>query len=107
MIALVSLGMAFKIFEYLGYGIEAERCASCYKNLSIKEQKKIEPGRGGVICENCGRGSASGFHISNNAIKIMRIFRTNKLSALEKLKVSEREIRELISVRESFLRWIS
>jgi len=102
---LIKQCFLFKFLEQLGYQVELNRCVSCGNKLK-NEKNYFSYERGGIICQNCSNRLKNTMPISNNAIKIIRIFFKNKLSSIIKLKVSSREINELNRISQNFIKWI-
>jgi hypothetical protein len=50
--------------------------------------------------------SRGSFPVSENAIKLIRLFLSNRLEHLPRITVEARELRELRQVSASFLQWI-
>lgn len=105
-IEIISLGFVFQLLALSGYKIEVGRCANCGADLkSISNFFSAE--QGGIICQNCASSLKNVLPISVNAIKLARLFLVSSLRSLAKLKVSEKEIRELKLVSRAFLDWIA
>lgn len=102
---LITQGFIFKFLDLLGYKIELNRCVKCEKKLS-HGRNFFDYSYGGAICEQCAIGSSNVLPISNNSIKIIRIFFQNKIKNLSKLKISPRESRELEHISRTFIKWI-
>lgn len=102
---LITQGFIFKFLDFLGYKIETSRCVKCKGKLS-KNRNYFDYSQGGIICEKCATDANRVLPISNNSIKIIRIFFQNKISNLSKLKISPRESRELDHMSKTFIKWI-
>ena len=103
---IISLGFTFKLFEELGYKIEAGNCMEC--GGKIKEGNNFfDPEQGGIICEKCYPNAKKGFRINPNSIKILRIIFQNSLKSLAKLKAEKKDLDNLKIVKQEFLHWIS
>jgi DNA repair protein RecO (recombination protein O) len=102
---LMTQCFVFKLLDALGYKIEINRCVKCEGALS-KSRNFFDYDQGGVLCEHCATTSDKILPISNNAIKIIRIFFQNKISNLAKLKVNSRESKELSHISQTFIKWI-
>ncbi|KKQ06585.1 MAG: hypothetical protein US15_C0008G0017 [Candidatus Moranbacteria bacterium GW2011_GWF1_36_4] len=61
---------------------------------------------GGVVCHKCGNDVVEKMRVTDNTIKAMRIFSSNNLKSLLKLKIKKEEITELERVSDLFYRWI-
>lgn len=104
-IEIISLGFVFQLLDLLGYKIEVGRCANCGAELK-SAPNFFSAEQGGIICQNCASGLKNVLPISVNAIKLARLFLTNSLKSLAKLKTSEKEIGELKLISKTFLDWI-
>lgn len=102
---LITQGFIFKLLDALGYKLETSRCVKCEARLS-KERNYFDYSRGGVICHQCALQSSSVLPISNNSIKVMRIFFKNNINNLIKLKINKRESLELGHISDTFIKWI-
>ena len=104
-IKITSLGFIFQLLDFLGYKIEVGRCANCGAELK-SAANFFSAGQGGIICQSCASGLKNVLPISVNAIKLARLFLTNNLKSLAKLRAGEKEIGELKLVSKLFLDWI-
>ncbi|MFA6184345.1 MAG: DNA repair protein RecO [Parcubacteria group bacterium] len=102
---LITQGFVFKLLDCLGYKIELNKCVKCEKKLS-RSRNFFEYNLGGAVCGDCAKEGANILPISNNSIKIIRIFFQNKISNLVKLKISARESKELSHISRMFIKWI-
>ncbi len=104
-IEILSQGFIFKLLDLLGYKIEANVCASCAVKLSGKNDYFSAP-HGGIVCNDCAKGSGDVFKTSINTIKLIRIFFSNNPRSFLKIKTGEKEIRELKIISKIFLDWL-
>ncbi len=102
---LLTQGFTFKFLDSLGYKLEINRCVKCEKRLS-KSGNFFDYSYGGTICQQCTIGANNVIPISNNSIKIIRIFFQNKIKNLSKLKISQKESIELRHISRTFIKWI-
>jgi len=102
---LLKTGLMLKILEELGYRFEVEKCVECGKKLS-SGGNRFDLSRGGVICQKCGYNFSSGLLISDDSIKAIRIISTNKIENLLKLKLGEKNKKEMEIIIEAFYNWI-
>ena len=103
--SLLTQGFVFKLLDILGYKLETGRCVKCENGLS-KGKNFFDYSRGGIICQECARKINSILPISENSIKIIRIFFKNKLDNLIKLKINQVEATELRHISNTFIKWI-
>lgn len=102
---LITQGFIFKLMDALGYKIEINKCVKCEGRLS-RERNFFDYSRGGILCSDCARGCGSILPISENSIKIIRIFFQNKIDNLLKLKINKRESLELKYIASTFIKWV-
>ena len=102
---LITQGFIFKLLDCLGYKIELNRCVKCEGKLS-RSRNFFDYNLGGAVCKDCARGANDVLSISNNSIKIIRIFFQNKISNLAKLKINSKESKELNHISQTFIKWI-
>ena len=102
---LLTQGFIFKLFDYLGYKIEANVCVNCGKPF-YREGNYFSAERGGILCRNCAPKFAERIKADSNAVKIIRIFHQNSLKSLVKLKVNPTVINNLKIISREFFRWI-
>jgi DNA repair protein RecO (recombination protein O) len=103
-IEILYLGFVFKLFEQLGYKIKVDVCAGCEIKLS-SVQNFFSPESGGILCSNCS--AENKINILNDSIKIIRIFYSNKIESLLKLKTGKKETDNLNLIANIFYQWIS
>ena len=105
-IDLLALGFIFKMFEEMGYKIEANCCCQCGKHFS-KNKNFFVFENGGIVCHECCEKISNKIAILDDSIKIIRIFYKNKINSLLKLKVEQKEINNLTVISNLFFQWIS
>lgn len=102
---IISLGFIFKLFNELGYKIEANNCVNCGEK--IKEGDNFfSPEQGGIVCRKCSPNFLKKIKINPNSIKIIRIFFQNNLKSIIKLKTEKRDADNLKIISREFLNWI-
>jgi len=92
----------WKLFDALGHRPETIKCAECGGCLKEKSEKYFSAKKGGVICEKCSVGEKDVLKISSNQIKLLRVFLTNPLEKILKVKAGEAELDELSRIRHNF-----
>ncbi len=102
---LVTQGFLFKLLDLAGYRAETNKCVKCHNKFS-KNKNFFNYDLGGVVCKNCLNNSDTMVPISDNAIKIIRIFFQNKLNSLFKLNITRKETNELERMSQNFIKWI-
>lgn len=102
---LLTQGFIFKLFDCLGYKIEANTCVKCGKSFS-QEGNYFNAERGGILCRNCALNFGNSVKANPDAVKIIRIFHQNGIKSLTKLKVNPPAINNLKTISQEFFRWI-
>lgn len=105
-IFLLTEGFLFQLFALLGYEIETGVCVVSGEKLQQGERHFFSPSAGGVLRGEHVRSTESAFPISENAIKIIRLFLTNKLEHLSRVQLESTELRELHQITKRFYQWI-
>jgi DNA repair protein RecO (recombination protein O) len=105
-IAVLSQGFLVQLFERLGYRLETEICAVSGGRLTSGGQHFFSPGSGGVLSEEHHHTDMQAFPISENAIKLIRLFLGNRLESLQRIQVDEDDAREIDRIVQRFFRWI-
>jgi len=103
---LVTEGFLFQLFAHLGYTIETGQCAVSGKKLRSGEQHFFSPGAGGIVTSEYITTVENAFPISENTIKLMRLFLGNRLDTLARVKITGDELREVSLVATRFFQWI-
>lgn len=103
---ILTAGFLFKVLSEMGYRIEVEKCVYCEKKLLL-ENNYFSVARGGILCGNCSGAEPRKMIISNESIKLIRIFLRNKLENLNKVQVSRKESDQLKVILKLTLDWIS
>ncbi|MFC1622998.1 DNA repair protein RecO [Patescibacteria group bacterium] len=102
---LLSQGFLFQLLGLLGYSISTNHCGGC--QCAINGGKNyFNYQLGGVVCEECARKMGNSMYISDNSVKLIRIFMKNKLESLVKIKVSDDDIANLELISGNFIKWI-
>jgi DNA repair protein RecO (recombination protein O) len=104
---IFNFGFIFKALNILGYKIEANVCVVCGKKI-IKGNNNFSAEHGGVVCADCGTSLAGNkIIISDNSIKLIRIFFNNSIKSLRKIKIGEEDKKNLRKIVLNFLGWIN
>ncbi len=95
----------WRLFDFLGARPEVTKCVACAKRLQEGEKNFWSVSRGGVLCGDC-EGSGRSLHpISENAIKLVRLFLANPLGKILKVKAGEAELGRLGRIRKEFMKY--
>jgi len=103
---ILTLGLLFKVLDEMGYRLEVEKCVHCEKKLLL-ENNYFSVSRGGVLCSNCYKYENKKIMVSNESIKLIRIFLQNKLENLIKIRVSKRDADRLKIVLAEAIGWFA
>jgi DNA repair protein RecO (recombination protein O) len=102
---IVTLGFLVKLLEETGYKIEADRCVKC-RDMLNNQKIFFSPERGGIVCEQCGIHIIKKIKITPGAVKMLRIFSTNKIANFNKLRAEKETINNLKAVIDEEIKWI-
>ena len=105
-VALLSEAFLFQLFAHLGYQLELGSCTFSGIKLTPGKRHILSPSAGGVISHEHAQGVRDGLAVSENIIKLLRLFATQSLEKFEKLTVSAHDLGELIRFRKIFFQWI-
>jgi DNA repair protein RecO (recombination protein O) len=97
-------GFFFHLLSMLGYRIEAGRCAGGGEPLVQGQRHSFNPEIGGIVCES-HRGSRS-LPVSENGVKLLRLFLSNSFESVGKICVGEGELAEIERMRKFFFQYI-
>jgi|GEM_PF-312321 DNA repair protein RecO (recombination protein O) len=95
----------WKLFDFLGHRPEVMRCTACGQKLSANSKKIFNIEKGGVVCAKCGKNFRNSVPVSDNQIKLLRVFLGNSLKKIVKVKADEAELQKLAKIRENFGRY--
>jgi DNA repair protein RecO (recombination protein O) len=102
---LLILAFWWKLFERLGQRPEAAKCVNCELILKSEQKNLFSVEKGGVVCPRCASERNGLFDISDNQIKLLRIFLAHPLEKTLKIKVGREEIGGLERIKEAFMRF--
>ncbi len=105
-VLLVTEGFLFQLFAHLGYEIETGACVVSGKKLAQGEKHFFSPSAGGMLHHEHAHLTQGALPISESVIKLIRLFLSNKLEALPKVTVAEKDLREARQVATRFFQWI-
>jgi len=92
----------WKLFDLTGYRPEVMKCVSCGEKLRANSEKYFHVEKGGAICSKCCSNFPVLMPISDNQIKLLRIFWGNELEKTARVKVSVIELKKLGKIRETY-----
>lgn len=103
---ILTIGFIFKFLDQAGYRLEMGKCVHCEKKLR-PENNYFSIIRGGVLCFDCHRVESKRIKINSETIKVIRIFLANKMSNLVKLKIADKDLKNLKLVASESVNWIA
>lgn len=106
-IFLLTEGFLVQLFAHLGYRIETGQCAVSGEKLHSGERHFFSPSAGGVLAGEHVHIAENAFPISENVIKLIRLFLNNRLDSVSRVKIEPKELREMHQVTTRFFQWIS
>jgi DNA repair protein RecO (recombination protein O) len=102
---ILSAGFLFKLLERLGYGLEMRKCLICTEKLE-SGGNFFDASLGGVICEKCSRRGGRVSAISDEAVKMIRIFSQNKIENLGKIRIDKKNLDNLKIILNEAVQWV-
>jgi DNA repair protein RecO (recombination protein O) len=98
---LLSEAFLVRLLDTLGYRIEADACAVSGGRFESGSRCFFSPEAGGIVAEkHAGRYAVA---ISENAVKLIRLFLGNRLPSMLRVRVGEQDVAELSRVRKLFI----
>ncbi|MDI6778342.1 MAG: DNA repair protein RecO [Patescibacteria group bacterium] len=95
----------WKLFDLLGHRPEVMKCVSCRKKLAEKTKKFFSVEKGGIVCAGCVSNFSNLLSLTDNQIKLLRIFLGNPLRKIAKVKVNNEELEKLAKIRKAFRKY--
>ena len=104
---LLRLGFIVKLLHELGYTLEVKSCVKCGNPIS-ENAPAFSAQHGGALCPYCfEKNQEAAILVHVNAIKMIRLFLHNRMSALSKIQASKEDCDRVNLLVEEFLRWNS
>ena len=102
--------MAVRLFEmqlldHLGYRPELRRCLKCNQDVAATPNY-FSASSGGILCLECGRGSASAQPVSINTQKALRLLQVNDAETASRLRLDEAVQSEVEGTLRTYIRYI-
>jgi DNA repair protein RecO (recombination protein O) len=91
----------WKLFDVLGKRPEVVKCIGCGGKLRANSKKYFSV-EGGVICADCNSNFEGLMSVSDNQIKLLRVFWGNSLEKTAKVKIGKNEIEKLAKIRGNY-----
>jgi len=105
-ILLITEGFLVQVLSHLGYGIETNQSVMSGEKIQRGDHHFFSPSEGGILSGKETQNIKDAFPISENGIKLLRLFLHNRLETLSRIKVSPLELREVHLVVTRFFQWI-
>lgn len=102
---IVTLGFIFKLLDFSGYGMNTDNCARCNKKL-LPEDNFFSARSGGFFCPKCATNGERRIGTKSAAIKLIRIFLSNRLENFRKISVSAADLKNAGQISKEMTRWI-
>ncbi len=102
---LAALAFWWKIFDRMGQKPEMAKCIVCGKKPKRERKNYFSIEKGGIICLTCARKGKNVFPISENQIKLLRLFLSNPLEGIIKIRISKKELEGLAALTKIFRRY--
>lgn len=119
---LATLAFWWKIFDQMGQKPEVINCLICKEKLrgqspnfssrqkicrdspkpDFRQKNYFSISKGGIICSSCVSRGKNIFPISENQIKLLRLFLSNSLENVIKIKISDDELKGLTTLTKNF-----
>ena len=98
-------GFWWQLFDLLGQRPQVASCVHCQKKLMLRDQKYFDIKKGGIICSLCRKKDQELFSISDNQIKLLRLFFSQPLRLLGKIKLAVVELSGLGRIRQNYQKY--
>lgn len=85
--------------SYAGFRPELYHCLSCDKD-AISKENYFSFREGGLVCGECHKGDIK---ISDEAIKVLRLFLGRRISAIQKIKTHPKLAKEIENITSSYI----
>ncbi len=92
---------SWQLLNLLGYQPELFHCLVCRQKIKIG-QNYFNAAKGGLVCELCAKGDV--LKISDNAIKVLRLFLAKDVNNFTRLKIDDKLREEINGVVDLFVR---
>lgn len=102
---MVTQGFLFKALERLGYRFELYACAVSGLSLERGRRYYFSPDVGGIVDARHIRWAKQAIPVSENAIKMMRLFAKNSLVAISRLAVNREDLLQVERASAAFMEW--
>jgi len=102
--SLLTEAFFVKLLDMLGYRIGVDACSVSGERIRSGSGCLFDPSVGGIVTrEHAGRGSVP---IGENAVKLIRVFLSNRLGPVLRIRVGKSDIDEVARIRKTFFRYV-
>ena len=98
---LIRAGFLLKIMTFAGFAPAIAHCASCEGRLPANRRLHFSPSQGGFICDACS-SAADATLCAQDLPATMEFMLGNSFAAFEKIKISQKNEKEIIELLEKF-----
>ncbi len=95
----------WKFLSVLGYRPDLYNCLACEEKLK-PESIYFSPKKQGIICKNCLSKDKSDILVSPETIKIIRFISEKKLEVISRLKINDKDLKDLEEFSKHYLSFI-
>lgn len=103
---IFTCGFVFKLLKNLGYAQEMRKCVVCGSALR-PGGNFFSAERGGTVCGSCGRSQRQKVKITDQSVKLIRLFQDNKMENLGKIRLNSGDLANLKLISAEAVRWIA
>lgn len=83
-----------KLYNLIGLGPQIDKCIVCAKEL-VGNKFYFDYGKGGVLCEDCGREMYGDITLNANELKLLRLIKSKDIKYLIKIKCDQENLQVL------------
>ncbi|MFA6493352.1 MAG: DNA repair protein RecO, partial [Patescibacteria group bacterium] len=89
--------------ELSGFKPELFKCLSCGKNI-VSKGNFFSFSEGGLVCDKCQSGDIK---ISDDAIKVLRLFLKHRIDTIQKIQTNEKLTLEIEKITSGYIKHIA
>jgi len=94
-----------RLLDKVGYRPQLQQCVACHHPLE-PVANYFSSSAGGVLCPACSQSRTSGYPLSVNALKVMRLMQNENYGMVGRLKIEPGLADELKTVMREYLRYL-
>jgi len=103
---LVTEGFLVQMFSQIGYMIETNQCVVSGNKLEKGKKYFFSPSAGGIVSQDAYIGIKDAFLVSENSIKLIRLFLSNTLDTFSRITIPSETLQEIHNINLRFSQWI-